>query len=85
MLLDLAPASRIQGDLWSAPDTLRSKSLMKALDSLNAYYRLGTLTYVSTAGGKLGEEGLRFIVLHKKLASYAHDRSAAKTRVAIRC
>jgi DNA polymerase V len=48
MLLDLAPASRAQGDLWTAPDTPRSKSLMKALDGLNAYYGRGTLTYASS-------------------------------------
>lgn len=48
MLLDLAPAEHVQGDLWTAPDTSRSKSLMKALDSLNAYYGRGTLTYASS-------------------------------------
>ncbi|MGE3993360.1 Y-family DNA polymerase [Pseudorhodoplanes sp.] len=48
MLLDLAPAERVQGDLWTAPDNSRSKSLMKALDSLNAYYGRGTLTYASS-------------------------------------
>jgi DNA polymerase V len=47
MLLDLAPADRVQGDLWTSPDTPRSKSLMKALDSLNEYYGRGTLTYAS--------------------------------------
>lgn len=47
MLLDLSPAAKIQGDLWTAPDTPRSKSLMDALDSLNAYYGRGTLTYAS--------------------------------------
>jgi len=48
MLLDLAPAERVQGDLWTAPDNSRSKALMKALDSLNAYYGRGTLTYASS-------------------------------------
>jgi DNA polymerase V len=48
MLLDLAPATTVQGDLWTTPDTGRSKSLMKALDSLNAYYGRGTLTYASS-------------------------------------
>ncbi|EKS35374.1 Y-family DNA polymerase [Afipia clevelandensis] len=47
MLLDLAPASRVQGDLWTEPDNARSKSLMKALDGLNAHYGRGTLTYAS--------------------------------------
>jgi DNA polymerase V len=42
MLLDLAPAARVQGDLWTAPESARSKSIMKALDRLNAYYGRGT-------------------------------------------
>lgn len=28
----LAPAGRMQGDFWTEPDSIRSKSLMKALD-----------------------------------------------------
>jgi DNA polymerase V len=50
MLLDLGPANRVQGDLWTAPDTPRSKALMNALDSLNRDYGRGTLTYA--AAGK---------------------------------
>ena len=50
ILLDLDRASRVQGDLWTAPDTPRSKALMHALDSLNRDYGRGTLTYA--AAGK---------------------------------
>ncbi len=50
MLLDLVRASRVQSDLWTAPDTPRSKALMDALDSLNRDYGRGTLTYA--AAGK---------------------------------
>lgn len=50
MLLDLGPASRVQRDLWTAPDTPRSKALMNALDSLNRDYGRDTLTYA--AAGK---------------------------------
>ncbi|MEA2950929.1 MAG: polymerase [Alphaproteobacteria bacterium] len=50
MLLDLVRASRVQGDLWTTPDTPRSKALMDALDSLNRDYGRGTLTYA--AAGK---------------------------------
>ena len=32
MLLDLVPASRVQSDLWTAPDTPRAIELMKAID-----------------------------------------------------
>lgn len=47
MLLDLVPAGKVQGDLWTTPDTPRSIALMEALDSLNGYYGRGTLTYAS--------------------------------------
>jgi DNA polymerase V len=48
MLLDLAPASHVQGDLWSQPDSNHSKALMKAVDNLNAYYGRDTLAYASS-------------------------------------
>jgi DNA polymerase V len=48
MLLDLGSAEKVQGDLWTIPDGPRSKSLMKALDSLNAHYERGTLAYASS-------------------------------------
>jgi DNA polymerase V len=48
MLLNLVPAERVQGDLWTQPDSVRSTSLMKAIDSLNLYYGRGTLTYASS-------------------------------------
>lgn len=35
-LLDLGPASLVQGDLWSAPDTPRSRKLMRVMDAINA-------------------------------------------------
>jgi DNA polymerase V len=53
MLLDLVPASRVQGDLWTAPDAPRSKALMRALDSLNRDHGRGTLSYAA-AGRQQG-------------------------------
>jgi hypothetical protein len=48
MLLDLVPARIVQGDLWTALDSAKSKSLMTAIDRLNAYCGRGTLTYASS-------------------------------------
>jgi DNA polymerase V len=36
ILLDLVADRSVQGDLWEAPDTPRSKALMRAVDRLNA-------------------------------------------------
>lgn len=47
ILLDLAPASRVQGDLWDTPDTPSRKRLMRALDTINADYGRDTLVYAS--------------------------------------
>jgi DNA polymerase V len=35
-LLDLGAASCVQGDLWSTPDTPRSRKLMRVMDAINA-------------------------------------------------
>ena len=35
-LFDLAPASIVQGDLWSTPDTAKSRKLMRVMDAINA-------------------------------------------------
>lgn len=53
ILLDLAPASRVQGDLWETPDTPARKRLMRALDTINAEYGRDTLVYAS-AGRQRG-------------------------------
>ena len=34
-LLELTPASIVQGDLWTLPDTARSKALMRVIDGIN--------------------------------------------------
>jgi DNA polymerase V len=43
MLLDLVPARIVQGDLWTALYSAKSKSLMTAID-----IGRGTLTYASS-------------------------------------
>jgi len=35
-LLDLGPATCVQGDLWSTPDTPRNRKLMRVMDAINA-------------------------------------------------
>ena len=39
ILLELAPAACMQGDLWETPDTARRKGLKRTLDRLNAKIR----------------------------------------------
>ena len=51
--LDLAPADRVQGGLFDAPDDARSKARMRALDALHARYGRGTVT-IGTAGQRHG-------------------------------
>ena len=48
MLLDLAPSAIVQGDLWTAPDTPRRKSLMQTIDRLNADHGRGVVRFAST-------------------------------------
>jgi DNA polymerase V len=36
ILIDIAPACLVQGDLWDNPDSDRRKALMRAMDRLNA-------------------------------------------------
>jgi DNA polymerase V len=52
MLLDLGPAAKVQGDLWTSPDTARSKALMRAMDGLNAHYGRDTLAYAAAGRQK---------------------------------
>jgi DNA polymerase V len=47
MLLDLAPARSVQGDLWDAPDAPSRQHLMRALDTINMEYGRDTLVYAS--------------------------------------
>ena len=42
-LLDLGPASSVQSDLWSAPDSPRSQALMKSLDRINGTFGRDTI------------------------------------------
>lgn len=48
MLLDLAPAAIVHGDLWTAPDSARRKSLMQTIDRLNADHGRGVVRFAST-------------------------------------
>ena len=48
MLLDLAPAAVVQGDLWSEPDSPRRKALMGTLDRLNSDYGRGAVRFAAT-------------------------------------
>lgn len=48
MLLDLAPASVVQGDLWSEPDTPRRKDLMRILDQLNSDFGRGAVRFAAS-------------------------------------
>jgi DNA polymerase V len=43
ILLDLAPATKVQGDLWEGPDTLKSKALMRVVDHLNEEFGRDTI------------------------------------------
>ena len=44
----LTPAALVQGDLWAAPDTRKTKALMKTIDSLNRDHGRGTLRFGTT-------------------------------------
>jgi DNA polymerase V len=57
ILLDLSPAASVQGDLWDSPDTRKSKSLMKALDRINAEYGRDTISLA--ASGRKRPWGMR--------------------------
>jgi DNA polymerase V len=43
----LTPAARVQGDLFGAPDTARSQTLMRVVDRLNSRYGRGSVTYAT--------------------------------------
>lgn len=47
ILLDLSPASRVQGDLWDQPDSPRAVGLMRAIDTLNSRHGRNTITHGS--------------------------------------
>jgi DNA polymerase V len=47
MLLDLAPAGRLQGGLFHRPDGARSQARMRALDTLNRRFGRDTVTYAA--------------------------------------
>ena len=59
MMTDLGPAREVQGGLFDRPDDARSVARMRALDSLNARYGRGTVTFASAGrqpGWKLRTE-----------------------------
>jgi DNA polymerase V len=47
-LSDLTPSPSFQADLWAQPDSEQSKSLMRAIDRINADHGRGTLRYAMT-------------------------------------
>jgi DNA polymerase V len=51
ILLDLAPATQVQGDLWEGPDTLKSKALMRVVDRLNEEFGRDTIS-IAASGRK---------------------------------
>ena len=52
ILLDLRPASRVQGDLWEQPDSPRAAGLMQAIDALNNRHGRDTVVYGSAGRRK---------------------------------
>jgi len=48
MLLNLTPASRVQGALFDCPDSLRSLARMKAIDALNKRYGRDTVSFAAS-------------------------------------
>ena len=58
-LLGLAPVSIIQGDLWTKPDTPRSKALMRVMDGINQTHGRETIRLAGSGlhrGWKLRSE-----------------------------
>ena len=51
ILLELVPATKVQGDLWDGPDTLRSKALMRVVDHLNEQFGRDTIS-IAASGRK---------------------------------
>lgn len=45
---DLCPASTVQGDLWTKPDSGRRTELMACVDAINKSYGRGTLRFAAT-------------------------------------
>lgn len=52
-LHELIPSALVQGDLWTAPDNMRSKSLMRSMDSINSRFGRGTI-HVAASGVERG-------------------------------
>lgn len=58
-LLELTAAGKVQGDLWTTPDTPRSKSLMAAIDAINGRHGRETIKLAGSGierGWKLRSE-----------------------------
>jgi DNA polymerase V len=51
ILLELVPATRVQGNLWEDPDTPKSKALMRVVDRLNEEFGRDTVS-VAASGRK---------------------------------
>ena len=48
MSLELIPAETVQRDLWTAPDSARNTSLMRAVDGLNADHGRATIRFAAS-------------------------------------
>ena len=52
MLLDIAPADAVQGDLFHAPDYQRNEKLMAVMDQLNGQMGRGTISFAAQGIGQ---------------------------------
>jgi hypothetical protein len=44
ILLELVPATNVQGDLWEEPDNQKSRALMRVMDRLNDEFGQDTIS-----------------------------------------
>ena len=64
MLLDLCPASTVQGGLFDDPDDPRSRARMRAIDALNARYGRNTVAMAASGVHKAWKLRNEFISQH---------------------
>lgn len=53
ILLDLVPATNVQGDLWQRPDNAKSKTLMQVMDRLNEDFGRDTISMAASSRKRL--------------------------------
>ena len=68
ILLDLVPATNVQGDLWQQPDNPKSKTLMQVVDRLNEEFGRDTISMA--ASGRKRPWGLK---AERRSARYTTD------------